>query len=82
MGPESAVTHIPDDPIAGDHMVEYGHDEKPVFLGHYWMEGDPEPLAANMSRFQRCQARRQISGLPMERGNGHTTGGLCLVRAL
>jgi hypothetical protein len=50
MGPESAVTHIPDDPIeGGDHLVEYGHDEKPVFLGHYWMEGEPEPLAPNIA---------------------------------
>jgi hypothetical protein len=49
MGPESAITHIPDDPIAGDHMVEYGVDEKPVFLGHYWMEGEPQPLASNIA---------------------------------
>jgi hypothetical protein len=49
MGPESALTHIPDDPIQGDHMVEYGHDEKPVFLGHYWMEGDPTPIATNIA---------------------------------
>jgi hypothetical protein len=49
MGPESAVTHMPDDPIQGDHMVDYGHDEKPVFLGYYWMEGDPVPLAKNIA---------------------------------
>jgi hypothetical protein len=49
MGPESALTHIPDDPIHGDHMVEYGHTEKPVFLGHYWMEGEPTPLASNIA---------------------------------
>lgn len=49
MGPESAATHIPDDPIEGDHMIEYGHDEKPVFFGHYWMEGEPVPLAANIA---------------------------------
>ena len=49
MGPESALTHIPDDPISGDHMVEYGHNEKPVFLGHYWMEGEPVPLADNIA---------------------------------
>jgi hypothetical protein len=49
IGPESALTHIPDDPIQGDHMVEYGHDEKPVFLGHYWMEGDPTPIAPNIA---------------------------------
>lgn len=49
MGPESALTHIPDDPILGDHLVEYGHEEKPVFLGHYWMEGKPTPLADNIA---------------------------------
>ena len=49
MGPESAISHIPDDLIEGDHMVEYGPDEKPVFLGHYWMEGEPAPLASNIA---------------------------------
>jgi hypothetical protein len=49
MGPESAVTHIPDDEIAGDHLVAYTHDEPPVFLGHYWLEGEPRPLAKNIA---------------------------------
>ncbi len=49
LGPESALTHIPDDPIQGNHMIEYGHDEKPVFIGHYWMEGSPAPLAKNIA---------------------------------
>ncbi|HYQ71489.1 MAG TPA: metallophosphoesterase, partial [Gammaproteobacteria bacterium] len=49
MGPESARSHIPDDDIAGDHLVEYAYDAPPVFLGHYWMEGDPEPLADNIA---------------------------------
>lgn len=49
MGPESARTHIPDDEIAGDHLVEYSHEAPPVFLGHYWMEGQPEPLAPNIA---------------------------------
>lgn len=49
MGPESARTHIPDDEIHGDHLVEYAHDAPPVFLGHYWLEGDPEPLAPNIA---------------------------------
>jgi hypothetical protein len=48
LGPESARTHIPDDEIAGDHLVEYSHDAPPVFLGHYWMEGTPQPLAPNI----------------------------------
>jgi len=49
MGPESAITHIPDDEIVGDHLVEYLHEESPVFLGHYWLSGDPEPLATNIA---------------------------------
>lgn len=49
MGPESAVTHIPDDNIDVDHLVEYSHSEKPVFLGHYWLEGKPQLLATNIA---------------------------------
>jgi hypothetical protein len=49
MGPESARTHIPDDDVHGDHLVEYSRDNVPVFLGHYWMEGDPSPLATNIA---------------------------------
>jgi len=49
MGPEEARTHIPDDQIEGDHLVEYGHYLPPVFLGHYWLEGDPKPLAKNIA---------------------------------
>lgn len=49
MGPESARTHIPDDQIEGDHLVEYSHEAPPVFLGHYWMEGEPVPLAPNIA---------------------------------
>jgi len=48
-GPESAETHIPDDPIEGDHLVEYSHDDPPCFVGHYWLEGEPEPLAPNIA---------------------------------
>ncbi|MGB5324786.1 MAG: metallophosphoesterase [Pseudomonadales bacterium] len=49
MGPEEAETDIPDDPIEGDHLVEYSHKQKPVFLGHYWLKGEPEPLAPNIA---------------------------------
>ena len=49
LGPESARTHIPDDEIEGDHLIEYSPEEPPVFLGHYWMEGKPKPLAPNIA---------------------------------
>lgn len=48
IGPESARTHIPADELHGDHLVEYAHDAPPVFIGHYWLDGTPEPLAANI----------------------------------
>lgn len=41
-------THIPEDEIAGDHLVEYSHTEPPVFLGHYWFDGTPQRLATNI----------------------------------
>ncbi|NND39893.1 MAG: metallophosphoesterase [Pseudomonadales bacterium] len=49
MGPEEAETDIPDDEIEGDHLVEYSHTQKPVFLGHYWLKGEPSPLAPNIA---------------------------------
>ena len=49
LGPEHARTHIPDDEISGDHLVEYSHDAPPLFLGHYWMAGEPELLAPNIA---------------------------------
>lgn len=49
MGSEHARTHIPNDEITGDHLIGYTHDEPPVFLGHYWLEGEPEPLADNIA---------------------------------
>ena len=48
-GPESARTHIPEDEIAGDHLMDYSHEAPPVFLGHYWMQGEPAPLARNIA---------------------------------
>ena len=50
MGPEDARTHIPEDDIEGDHLVEYGHHEPPVMLGHYWMDDEkPGILAPNIA---------------------------------
>lgn len=57
MGPQSAVTHIPNEPIHGDHLIVYGHNEPPVFLGHYWLEGQPEPLADNIACLDYSVAR-------------------------
>jgi len=39
-------------PIAAEHrrqMVHYGPGEKPLFVGHYWLQGEPRPLAPNIA---------------------------------
>ncbi len=49
MGPSSAVTQIPEDKLNVDHLIEYSRQALPVFLGHYWMEGEPNLLANNIA---------------------------------
>lgn len=58
MGPASAETHIPDDPVEGDHLISYSREEPPVFLGHYWLEGEPEPLADNVACLDYSVAKK------------------------
>jgi len=58
MGPPAALSHIEDDPIDGDHLIEYGHHEVPLFIGHYWMQGAPKPLTANIACVDYSIARK------------------------
>ena len=44
LGPEKARSHIPEDPIGADHIIQYSHDDPPVFFGHYWLDDGPELL--------------------------------------
>lgn len=30
-------------------LLRYGPDEKPLFIGHYWREGEPEPITGNIA---------------------------------
>lgn len=39
-------------PISKSHraqMVRYGIDEPPLFVGHYWLKGQPQPIASNIA---------------------------------
>jgi len=47
-GRPADIAHIPDAEINGDYCIDYSHDEPPVFLGHYWMDGKPTALADNI----------------------------------
>ncbi|MDA1055798.1 MAG: metallophosphoesterase [Planctomycetota bacterium] len=45
-------TAFPDDRLPA-HVAEiacpYSSDERPVFFGHYWLSGEPKPLASNIA---------------------------------
>lgn len=49
LGPDSALSHIPEDPINVGHLIKYSSDEPPVFIGHYWMDTEPQLLAPNVA---------------------------------
>lgn len=43
MVPEDVIDQIPHKPVAS-HILPGYDGEKPVFVGHYWMKGEPAPL--------------------------------------
>jgi len=49
LGPNAALSHIPEDPIDVDHLIEYSSEAAPVFIGHYWMDTEPALLAPNVA---------------------------------
>lgn len=57
LGMREWATQIPDDEIAGDHGISYGHSEPPVFLGHYWLSVTPTPLENNVACLDYSVAR-------------------------
>jgi hypothetical protein len=70
LGPDSALTHIPEDPIDVDHLIEYSSDEPPVFIGHYWMDTEPELLAPNVACLDYSIAASSGGKLVAYRWNG------------
>jgi len=47
MVPASEIAKIPHTPVESDVLPGYD-GEKPVFVGHYWMSGTPEPLSEHV----------------------------------
>jgi len=43
MVPGDVIQHIPHEPVEA-HVLPGYDGEKPVFVGHYWMSGEPAPL--------------------------------------
>lgn len=50
--PDPLPDHIAIAPISQEHrllMVNYGPDQPPLFVGHYWLKGKPQPVAPNVA---------------------------------
>ena len=58
LGSPHWASQIPDDEVRGDHAIDYDHREPPVFLGHYWMSGEPRRLETNVACLDYSVARK------------------------
>ncbi len=50
--PDPLPHTIANEPISKHHraqMINYGLDEPPLFVGHYWLKGKPKPIANNIA---------------------------------
>ena len=49
LGPSDAIPTIPDEPVMDNCLINYGTSQPPVFIGHYWMSGEPQKLTSNIA---------------------------------
>jgi hypothetical protein len=70
LGPENARSHIPEDPIGRDHLIQYSHDAPPVFVGHYWLDTEPYLLAPNVACLDYSVAAKSGGKLVAYRWDG------------
>ena len=70
LGPEKARSHIPEDPIGADHLLQYSHSDPPVFIGHYWLDGEPALLAPNVACLDYSVAAKNGGKLVAYRWDG------------
>ena len=73
LGPEKARSHIPEDPIGADHLIQYSHEAPPVFVGHYWLDSDPALLAPNVACLDYSVAAKSGGKLVAYRWDGEQT---------
>lgn len=67
--PEGARAVLPDSQVAEGLMPGYDN-EKPVFIGHYWLRGEPAPLTDNIACLDYSVAARQGGRLAAYRWDG------------
>jgi hypothetical protein len=39
---------LPNVPVVGNHGNHYSQEEKPIFFGHYWLQGKPSLYRNNV----------------------------------
>lgn len=67
--PEATLASVPDTPVADGLLPGYD-GEKPVFIGHYWLRGEPRPLTADVACLDYSVAARQGGRLAAYRWDG------------
>jgi len=70
LGPDTAISHIPEDPVDADHLIEYSTEDPPVFIGHYWLDTEPRLLAQNVACLDYSVAAQVGGKLVAYRWNG------------
>ncbi|MDF1822255.1 MAG: metallophosphoesterase [Alcanivoracaceae bacterium] len=80
--PPDVIERIPHTPIPGDILPGYD-DDKPVFVGHYWLTGEPEPLADNVACLDYSVVNRTHGKLVAYRWDGQplSKAGYCWVES-
>lgn len=57
LGMDSNRSPLPDTPLPADLRSGYPADAPPVFIGHYWLRGEPAPMAPNVACLDYSIAR-------------------------
>ncbi len=73
LGPDTALSHIPEDSIDAEHVIEYSQDDPPVFIGHYWLDTTPKLLAPNIACLDYSVAAKSGGKLVSYRWDGEAT---------
>lgn len=47
--PAEVAAKLPDAPLPAELRTGYPQDAPPVFIGHYWLSGEPAPVAPNVA---------------------------------
>ena len=67
--PKTTLNAIPDLPV-GDGVLPGYADDKPVFVGHYWFQGTPQPLTDHVACLDYSVAARHGGRLAAYRWDG------------